>query len=278
MGLRRVWSTEPDWIVRLAASALAALLISVLWSADGWPQAALVITLLGGGGLYAYVRHTLFHANDLTVARSLDQMMASYVQELDALYARVRGWRHDYHDHLQVLKATLGQGQVASAQAYLATLEDKLHEVDTIVHSGDRLVDAVVNAKLTIAGRLGIPTDVSVFVGERPLRDEVDMVVILGNLLDNAIEAISAQPVGEPRSLRVYITLAKQQLYISVTNSMADAQAIDPAFASTKNDRRGLGLRRINALVAKYNGMINRQYETGVFATEILLPLATITN
>ncbi|GEL13909.1 signal transduction protein with a C-terminal HATPase domain [Lapidilactobacillus concavus DSM 17758] len=137
-------------------------------------------------------------------------------------------------------------------------------------------MDAVVNSKLTLAERLDVETNVKVFVGTQPLIHDVDLVVIIGNLMDNALEAIAEQNSDEQRLLRVYISILKQQLYISITNSRSADQIIDPEYASTKNDKRGLGIRRINHLVDSYDGMINRQYQPGVFVTEILLPLTTI--
>ncbi len=220
--------------------------------------------------------HYLFQETDMVFARSLDKMMTNYTQEVQSLYEGMRGWRHDYHDHLQTLKAYLDQQQVKEARHYLDDLEDKLEEVDPVVHSGNPVLDAVVNSKLTLAEKLNIPTNVKVFVGTQPLIDDVDLVVIIGNLMDNAIEAISEQATGEKKLLRVYISILKQQLYISITNSRPDTQIIDPEYASTKNDKRGLGIRRINHLVANYSGMINRQYQPGVFVTEIMLPLAAI--
>lgn len=220
--------------------------------------------------------HYLFQETDMVFARSLDKMMTSYTQEVQTLYEGMRGWRHDYHDHLQTLKAYLDQQEVKEARHYLDDLEDKLQEVDPIVHSGNPVLDAVVNSKLTLAERLDVETNVKVFVGTQPLIHDVDLVVIIGNLMDNALEAIAEQNSDEQRLLRVYISILKQQLYISITNSRSADQIIDPEYASTKNDKRGLGIRRINHLVDSYDGMINRQYQPGVFVTEILLPLTTI--
>lgn len=213
---------------------------------------------------------------DAVFAHSLDKMMAQYSQEVQELYANMRGWRHDYHDHLQALKAYLDNQDTQAARSYLDELEDKLDEVDPLVHSGNVMLDAIVNAKLTLAERLHIPVNEKVIVGSTPLIKDVDLVVILGNLLDNAIEAISEQPAGEPRQLRLYIGIVKQQFYISVTNTRPADQEIDYQYASTKSDKRGLGIRRVNKLVAKYNGMINRQYEASVFVTEIAIPIHAV--
>jgi signal transduction histidine kinase len=215
----------------------------------------------------------LFQQTDMVYARSLDGIMANYIKEVNDLYAQIRGWRHDYHDHLQSLKVYLDTGDVAQAQHYLGELETSLGDIEQIVRSGNPMLDAVLNAKLTIAKHHHIPMNIKAFVGPQPLIKDVDLVVVLGNILDNAIEAIEAQSADDDRFLRVYIAIMKQQLYISVTNTRPADQYINYDYASTKNDKRGLGIRRINALVDKYNGMINRQYEEGVFVTEIALPL-----
>ena len=103
---------------------------------------------------------------------------------------------------------------------------------------------------------------------------EIDLCVILGNLLDNAIESCRKIAEEEERFLRVYIGILKQQLYISVTNATTETvrQRTD-AYFSTKRGDHGHGLRRVDQVVKKYDGYLNRQNEPGVFATEILLPL-----
>lgn len=81
-------------------------------------------------------------------------------------------------------------------------------------------------------------------------------------------------PEENDRFIRIYIDIVKKQLYISVTNSMEGrAQKSGSLFLSNKQGNHGFGLLRIDSIVAKYNGFINRQTENGVFATEVMLPL-----
>lgn len=99
----------------------------------------------------------------------------------------------------------------------------------------------------------------------------VDLCAIVGNLLDNALEACLRQGDGQERFIRVYMGVLKEQLYISVVNTMAGGRA--RALRSEKGEGHGLGLGRVDGLVSKHGGFVNRQREEGVFATEILLPL-----
>ena len=102
---------------------------------------------------------------------------------------------------------------------------------------------------------------------------DIDLCVILGNLIDNAVESCEKVAEGS-RFLRLYIGVFKKQLYLSVTNATAETvRKIDAAYISTKRGNHGHGLKRIDRVVEKYGGYVNRQNEPGVFATEILLPL-----
>lgn len=269
-----IFRRQQNWPVRWLNLIIVIVSLSSWWL---WPLPVVrgllfTITVLAGSLEFILIRQFL-NDQDAVFARSLDKMMAQYSEEVQELYANMRGWRHDYHDHLQALKAYLDNQDTAAARQYLNELEDKLDAVDPLVHSGNAMLDAIINAKLTLAERLHIPVNEKVIVGNTPLIKDVDLVVILGNLLDNAIEAISEQPPDEKRQLRLYIGIVKQQFYISVTNTRPADQVIDYQYASTKSDKRGLGIRRVNKLVAKYDGMINRQYEASVFVTEIAIPI-----
>lgn len=79
---------------------------------------------------------------------------------------------------------------------------------------------------------------------------------------------------SDRRFIRIYIDIVKKQLYISVTNSMKGrARKNGLQYLSTKSGMHGFGLLRIDSIVSKYEGFINRQNEDEVFATEVMLPL-----
>ena len=104
---------------------------------------------------------------------------------------------------------------------------------------------------------------------------EVDLGIIVGNLMDNAMEACLKIEEEEKRFLRVYIDVLKGQLYIYVMNSVGEKpQKRGRLYLTTKDSRNhGFGLMRMDRVVAKYHGYLDRQNEEGVFATEVLLPL-----
>ena len=98
---------------------------------------------------------------------------------------------------------------------------------------------------------------------------------MIGNLLDNAMEACERQQAENERFIRVYIGVLKQHLYISVSNSVSGGvKKAGKRYLSTKRSaNHGYGLMRIDRIAAKYHGYVNRQNEEGVFVTEVMLPL-----
>lgn len=203
------------------------------------------------------------------------ELLSDHAEEVEQIYRQMRGWRHDYKNHIQSMKAYLELGQMDALRAYLEELDEDLVQVDQSIRTGNVMADAILNSKLSLAESKGINLHVKATIpSEIPLQN-VDLGVIIGNLLSNAIEGCLSQGEQEERFIRVYITEMKKQLYISVTNSMdRELKRSLTSYATTKAGKEhGFGLKRIDQTVAKYNGYVNRQHEEGVFATEVLLPL-----
>lgn len=202
------------------------------------------------------------------------EMMSRQVEEVNEIYMTMRGWRHDYHNHLQKLKAHLVMGQIEEAEKYLNELEGDLDGIKVKYTTGNVSLDAILNSKLSIAEKENIRINCKAETGENLAIGDIDLCVIIGNLIDNAVESCRKMPKEAERFLRIYLCIRKQQLYIAVTNSTGEViRKLDDEYISNKRGDHGYGLRRIDLVVEKYNGYIRRASEPGVFATEIMLPL-----
>ena len=203
-----------------------------------------------------------------------NKLMKQQMDEIENIYMTMRGWRHDYHNHLQSLKGYLSLNKVDQMKNYLNELETDLDSIDTLYHSGNLQLDSILNAKLAIAekGHIRIHCDAS--IPPQLHVSDLDLCVILGNLLDNAIESCRKIKNPDERFIRVYIGILKKQFYISITNATNETvkQRTDHYFTTKRGDH-GHGLKRVDQVVKKYDGYLNRQNEPGVFATEIILPL-----
>lgn len=213
---------------------------------------------------------------DRKISRFQNELVDRHYAEVETMYRKMRGWRHDYHNHIQVLKAHMEFARYEEAKQYLTMLNDDLSTVDTVIKTGNVMVDAILNSKLTMIREREIQVDATAVVPQDVPFSGIDLSVLIGNLLDNAMEACAQVANKDERFIRIYIDIVKKQLYISVTNSMKGrAKKKGLQYLSTKAGLHGFGLIRIDRIASKYGGFINRQNEEGVFATEVMLPLVS---
>lgn len=214
-------------------------------------------------------------------SKRLDRQIASYQRELiethyrevDNMYRQIRGWRHDYRNHIQTMKAYAAAEDWEAVRRYLDLLDDDLTRVDTVIKTGNPMADAILNSKISLARSKGIQVAADAHIPVKLRSSELDLCCIIGNLFDNAIEASMALPEGQ-RMIRVYMDMKGTQLYISFTNLTAGKKLTKEGklFRSTKGEGHGFGLVRIDAIVERLEGYLSRNSEEGAFTTEILLP------
>lgn len=207
---------------------------------------------------------------DRRIAEYQNDLITKHCDEVENIYRTMRGWRHDYHNHIQTLIAL--SGDTAKTKEYLLELNDDLTAIDTVIKTGNVMIDAILNSKLSLIKSKNIAVQAKAVVPAELKISEIDLCVIIGNLLDNAMEACMHS--NEPW-IRVYIGILKGQLYISVSNSVSgEVKKSGRSYLSTKaGSGHGFGIMRVDRIADKYNGYVNRQNEENVFATEVMLLL-----
>ena len=210
---------------------------------------------------------------DKRIAAYQRELIGTHYREVENMYRQIRGWRHDYRNHIQTMKVLAANGDMDALKVYLDELDTDLNTVDTVVKTGNPMADAILNSKISLARSRNIPTQVDAHIPVKLKMSELDLCCIIGNLFDNAMEASMALP-EEKRLIRVYMDMKGTQLYISFTNFTAAKKLskVGKGFKTSKGEGHGFGLVRMDDIVSRYDGYLSRNSEDGAFTTEILIP------
>lgn len=210
---------------------------------------------------------------DKRIAAYQRELIETHYQEVDNMYRKMRGWRHDYRNHIQAMKVLASNGDLEGVKAYLDQLDTDLNTVDTVVKTGNAMADAILNSKISLAQSKSIAVHCDAHIPVKLKMSELDLCCILGNLFDNAIEASLSLPEAE-RQIRVYMDMKGTQLYISFTNftSGRKLNKVGNLFQTSKGEGHGFGLVRIDNIIERLGGYLSRNSEDGAFTTEILIP------
>lgn len=239
--------------------------------------ALIIMLLLGASALIT--RALTLRTSARRIENFQNDLLARQVSEVENLYKQIRGMRHDLRNHAQTMQAYLRLGQRDQLEQYLRDLSHSFEQVDDVLRTGNVMADAILNSKLSLAQSKGVAVNAKATVPAASSIPDVGLCTILGNLLDNSMEACQRLPEGTERFIRVYIAPMKGQLYISVTNAAPGrARQENGRFLSAKPGRdraarHGFGLQQIDRAAKACGGYVNRQQEEGVFATEVMLPL-----
>ncbi len=194
-----------------------------------------------------------------------------HLEEVRSIHREMRGYKHDFHNHLQTLKSYLDAGDTDRAREYLLELDRRLMNVDTLLKTGNVSLDAILSAKLAQAKSENIAVTVKANVPEGLTVSDLELSIVVGNLLDNAIEACKLST--DEKFIRLYIGMKGKMLYFSMLNSAGPKrEKAGSLFATSKSGAHGFGLKRAEAIIKDHGGWVKYNSEDGAFTSEFLVP------
>lgn len=196
-----------------------------------------------------------------------------YMENLDEVIDKLKSDRHDFNNHLGVIYGLLENKDPGRAADYAKALIKSAEKYRNLVNIPYPMLRAMLNYKLSSAEEAGIRLRLNVRLPQGLDLNEIDTTVILGNLLDNAIEACSSLEEGE-RYLLMELTYKPDYLVIRVENPMeGTVREVDGLFLSSKSDceNHGFGLRNIARLVDRHHGLMEIVPKEGLFTVKIAL-------
>ncbi|MCL2719243.1 MAG: GHKL domain-containing protein [Lachnospiraceae bacterium] len=214
------------------------------------------ITLL----IYSSLFLTFYLSNNLSVIFEEKLKAVHYLNQCQLMQEsteRMKSIRHDMKIHLAALKEYTVENKAATD--YINRLLEDINESEMYSNTGNIAFDSIINYKLSNAKRDNINLDLRISVPPVISVEAVDIVIILGNLLDNAVKA--AAETNE-KNIRIDIAFDKGGLFIKIENSFNGR--------ITKSNS-GYGLKNIKQSLDKYNGYMKITHSENIFSAGVFL-------
>ena len=194
-------------------------------------------------------------------------------QALRRTYADNAKLYHDLHNHIEAIYQCLIQGDTKEAVRYCEDLRTPVRQISQTVWTGDKALDYLISSKMALAEQEQIKTKVNIEYPHNTNIRSVYLTTILGNLLDNALEAAQAAPEGL-RFLNLTIRRINAMLIIKVENGYGNAPIQENGTLLTaKKDKafHGWGLKSVQTAADRYDGAISTHYKDHVFQSVVTL-------
>ena len=272
---------EGDWVCWAGVILMQIILLGfITLIALNFRGSELVSTVL----MLAIVDYVVIYIYDRLILSEEERMRnlllveqkESYEREMDILLdsqKKIRGIYHDIKNHILILRSYSEQKRYQELEEYLGRLQEETQAAVPQVYTGPPAVDSMLHYKISNAN--GIPIEVETSIPEKLEMDSFDITVILGNLLDNAIEACNKLE-KEKRRIRLSVKLVKNQLHIRMDNPYEGKLKRDGnklLTLKTDEGNHGMGLENVKRVVEKYHGLLEMNTEDQIFRTKILLYL-----
>ncbi|WP_291579033.1 sensor histidine kinase [Clostridium sp. UBA6640] len=195
----------------------------------------------------------------------------NYIESLDRLTYKLKAQRHDFNHHISCIYGLLDLNNIDEAKKYAKELLKDVQEVNNIVNIENSTILAILNNNLTVAKEKDIEVDLNIDIPKELKVNSMDISIILGNSLSNAIEACEKL---KKKYIKLYMYMKGEYLIIKIKNSKEENVFIDEnSYETTKIDKEnhGFGLKNIKYIVDKYDGLLKIEQSKEEFILNIAM-------
>lgn len=186
---------------------------------------------------------------------------------------QMRSFRHDMKNQIYIIKKLNDKGMHNEVSRTLDKFLDDLNTYNSYIKSGNIIVDSIVNYKLRNADALGMGVITEISIPQNIEIEINDLVTVLGNLLDNAMTALSDDNLNE-RKLILKMVYDRRRIIITIKNNYANSvKYLNGEFITSKEDSQnhGYGLKNIREVVKKYNGHVDIDHANNIFCVNLIM-------
>lgn len=264
-------------LLLLVIPAMSVIVLSVLMLGEPPKISAILISgcmiMINISVFYLYniLIENCIHARENEIYK---QQTYAYQNQLEVIMEsgnKVRALRHDMKNHILALQVLVQKNETEEMNQYLDSMKNFMTNPEEYVKTGNDTVDSLLNYKIQKANEVLNVVETKISIPQQLRLRSFDLNVLLGNLLDNAIDA-SMQT--EDKKLNITIKLDKGVLFLNICNScqkIADGRS--DFLRTTKKDKanHGIGLNNVRRIVEKYHGDIAFLYENNSMETDVMM-------
>lgn len=211
--------------------------------------------------------------HDADQARHLVSVQKAQYHHICDSIENSRRMNHDLRHHMVTLQGYLQSGQIQDASDYLDQYLDSARQSELVTLCHNPVVNMVVGHYRALAIQKDIQFITHISIPDELSVSDIDLSVILGNLLENAIDAADNGSAHE-RFIRFHMLCSGNMLAITVDNSFHGDVKMDGAqYLSSKANHSGLGLHNIEIIANKYEGGVEFTHDSHVFHSSVMLVL-----
>ena len=235
----------------------------------------LVIINLGAFAVYHTAIRLLLEqkkSHDLTENNYLLTLQTLQHENLQQRINEARQAKHDVRHHTQLIREYLRDGKLQELEAYVEQYCDALPDAQSVLYCGHYETNVLLGHFAQRAQAEGIEMDIFVQFPEKIALPETTLSVILGNLLENAIDGCKTVKTGE-KKLKVRGKAASGFIYLEISNTFSGTVKKNKAgeYTSTKSHGQGLGLRSVAQLVEFHQGVMDIDHQDGLFQVSVMI-------
>lgn len=231
---------------------------------------AAVLLIVSFIGILCLKNKTLEKEKEILVMR--DFMMTQKFKELESVIEKNRQLSHDLRNHLIALKNYEKEGNYEGINSYIEEIQHEFFEIKVRAWTGNQIADMIMEQKRALAEQEGIIFTIQAIPIAEWFFSDSETCSLLGNLLDNAVDACKRMDVDAKRWIFIKIEKQKQLLFIRIMNSIGEAPVMKKGKPiSVKDDKKnhGYGLRSVERIVNRYDGVITYQMEEKFFQVNL---------
>lgn len=195
------------------------------------------------------------------------QIQVSYYEKEQQARDATRALWHDIKKYTNATQDLFQHGDMENAVQSLQQATTALSEIHQTVDVGNAVVNGILERALEQVQNQGISLDFDVWVSDQLPISAVDLYIIMGNTIDNAIEACQQVPAADSPTISLTLRQQNHTLFYAIDNPIPAKQGKKPG------DVHGYGIRNVKNCVAKYHGTTTVSKQDGVFSVQIQLPL-----